>query len=426
MAKYMGVTIEGGGSSGLGFIEGGLEADAITELYTAAAGANGLVDVNNTTSLYYPTTDVYGEGVVQTERLYDSATAITSLLVNEMTSLFVGTRGTVDVSFDDGNSWSTATNNIGDTITSFTGTSDDGGVYKLKLKFTLGSTYLESGAYGWTTTSSLNLARRGLVGCGTTAAALSFGGESSGGLTDRTEIWSGSVWSTTTNYLAENGYLSGCGTTSAALGVGGAEGAAVNTTDIWLLSSWATTTVLTEAKRSTASSGTTTAALCIGGYTPPPVNTTEKWLLSSWVTTTDLSEIKESPGGCGTTAAALCVGGTTDGGTTTLNTTEIWLLSSWATTTDLLAFKYHAPACGTTAAALSIGGLTGSNYITTEIWNGSIWATTTDLTVARGQGAGFGTILDALVCGGVAPGVTNTCERWINTGIQRGFSAKIN
>ena len=94
----MGVTIEGGGSSGLGFIDGGLEVDAITELYTAAAGANGLVDVNNTTSVYDVTGDTYGQGVVQTERLYDSATAITSLLVNEITSLFVGTRGTVNVS----------------------------------------------------------------------------------------------------------------------------------------------------------------------------------------------------------------------------------------------------------------------------------------------------------------------------------------
>ena len=86
MTKYMGVTIGGGSGGGAGFPVSGLEPDLVTELYTSIDGANGLIDTNNSTSLYSPDEDSYGAGIVQTNRLYDSATAIASLKVNEITS----------------------------------------------------------------------------------------------------------------------------------------------------------------------------------------------------------------------------------------------------------------------------------------------------------------------------------------------------
>jgi hypothetical protein len=412
MTKYMGVTIQAGGINSSQF---GLGTGSVAETYSVAAGDNTLVDVNNTTSIYYG--DSYGQGVVQTKRLYDSSTAITSLLINEMSSLFVGTRGTVNVSFDDGNSWSTATNNIGDTITSFTGTSADGGIYKLKLKFTLGASYGETGSYAWVTTSSLNVHRVALRGCGTTSNALSFGGYT--GATVRVnsaEIWSGTAWATTAVLTEAKNIMAACGTTSAALCYGGyTADANVDTTEKWLGTSWVTTTVLTEAKRALAGCGTTAAALCYGGYAAGSVDTTEIWAGSTWVTTGNLTSANYNSTGCGTAAAALIMGGYTGADS---NITEIWNGSIWATTTSLTAILDNHSAVGTTSAAL-IYGSTG-----TEIWDGSIWVTAGDLTSNRSSTAGAGTSVDALCIGGTT--ATGLTERWINTGIQRGFSAKIN
>jgi len=420
MTKFLGVTIEAGG---LAFQESGLESGSITELYTAINGANGLVDTVNTTALYNPTGDTYGQGVVQTKRLYDSATAITSLLINDLSTLFVGTRGTVDISFDDGGTWSTATNTIGTSITSFTGTSDDAGTYKLKLKFTLGAEYLESGAYVWVTTGSVSQTKSGAAGCGTTSAALVFGGHSGGGYSNTTEKWDGSSWVTTGVLTQSKNALAGCGTTAAALAIAGQTGAVVNTTEIWNGSAWATTGVVTTVKGGLSGCGTTAAALCFGGNSGTRLDTTDIWAGSTWATTTALVVVREDFAGCGTTAAALAIAGQTGAYTAV---TEIWLASSWATTSSLTTVLSAHGGCGTTAAALCIAGASsgGTGLKKTEIWNGSVWATTTDLITARYVAeSNCGTTSDALCIG--ASGIS-TVERWLNSGIQKGFSVKIN
>ena len=185
----------------------------IIELYDTLAGNSGLVDVGNTISNYDTTEDTYGMGIIQTNQLYESTTAITSIKVNENTNSKVGTRGTVDVSFDNGSSWSTASNDMGDTITSFTGTASDGGTYKLKLKLTVGDSYID--CYAWVTTSSLNAIVYQNSGCGTTSDALSFAGQTGGGVKlTKTEIWSGSSWATTSALNTARRAQTGCGTTS--------------------------------------------------------------------------------------------------------------------------------------------------------------------------------------------------------------------
>lgn len=302
----------------------GIGADGyVSDLYSAAAGEAGLVDTANTTAIYDPTDDVYGEGVVQTNKLYHSATAITTLKVNDLRMGSVATGATVDISFDDGSSWSTATNQLNTDVTSFTGTSDDGGTYKLKLKFTLGATYLESGAYVWVTTGSLNASKTYLAGCGTTAAALSFGGE----YVDTTEIWNGSAWATTSETLSEvKIQLAACGTTAAALAFGGntGGGVALTTTEKWLVSSWATTTVLLNAKRILTGCGTTAGALSIAGHTGAGTDITEKWNGSVWATTTSTVYSRFQLAGCGTTSDALAFGGYIAANTAA---TERWLNS---------------------------------------------------------------------------------------------------
>jgi len=420
--KIFGQTIAAGGDPEL--FDYGINSDGwISELYNQVKGDAGLIDTVNTTAGYNATEDSYGEGVVQTNQLYNSATPITSLLINEISDDAITTRGTVAISFDNGSSWSTATNNIGGTVTSFTGTSDDAGTYKLKLKFTLGAGYNVDGTHVWVTTGSLNVAKNGAAGCGTTSDALCIGGQTTGGKTNATEIWSGSSWATTTVLTQVKEYLAGCGTTSAALAFGGDSGAKLDVTEIWLGSSWVTTTALTQVKYLHAGCGTTSAALCFGGSTGANINTTEIWAGSSWVTTTVLTEAKSSVAGCGTTSAALCIGGHTGA---VVNTTEIWSGIAWATTTSLTETKSGMAGCGTTSDALAFGGISDAYITTTEIWNGSIWSTTTNLTQGKYFVTGCGTTTTALCIGGYSQSANvATTEKWLGTA-QKGFSVKIN
>ena len=412
----------------IGFGRGGVLADGnlIVEKYTAEGGQVGLIDVGNSTSVYSTADDSYNQGIVQTNILYNSTTEITALLVEEFTKSTV-TQGTVDVSFDAGSSWSTG-KAIGSSITSFTGTSADGSDYKLVLKFNLGATYDSSTAYMWVTTGSLNAKREAPGSCGTTAAALVCAGWS-GAYMNSTEIWSGSAWATTGNKIKETYGPTSCGTTAAALCMGGITGApdyALDETEKWLVSSWATTGNLTENSGYLSSCGITAAALAFGGLTNNTaiVNTAQKWT-GSWATTTSLLVVKRNLSACGITAAALNFGGSSSW-STPLNTTEKWT-GSWATTTVMIIATNSMGACGTTAAALAFGGSTGGYVDTTEIWNGSIWATTTALTEVKSiSDAGVGTTSDALCIGGRHSTQVATTERWLNSGLQKGFAAKIN
>ena len=428
--KIFGITVAAGGNPEL--FDYGINSDGwISELYNQAKGDAGLIDTVNTTAGYNATEDSYGEGVVQTNQLYNSATPITSLLINEISDDAITTRGTVAISFDNGSSWSTTTNPIGGTVTSFTGTSDDAGTYKLKLKFTLGGAgYNVDGTHVWVTTGSLVAGRWYAAGCGTTAAALCFCGVNTWPtLLNTTEIWNGSIWTTTAACVGINMLFTGCGTTSAALNIGGTTDIGSthkSTTEKWLGTSWVTTTSLTEGKSTTSSCGTTAAALCMGGNTGAYVDTTEKWLGTSWVTTGALTTVKYASGGCGTTAAALCFGGNSDA---YMNITEIWSGSSWATTGALtVARNFYSVGCGTTTAALCMGGYSGANVNTTEIWNGSIWTTTTSLPkIVRGNG-NDGTASNALSFGGSSGesgAIISDNNIWYGTA-QKGFSVKIN
>jgi len=138
----------------------------------------------------------------------------------------------------------------------------------------------------WATTSNLNEAKYGLAGCGTTSAALCFGGYINANV-DTTEIWNGTSWATTSSLNEAKRFLAGCSTTSAALCFGGSTGARVATTEIWDGSLWATTSSLNEAKGYLAGCGTTSAALCFGGYTDANVDTTEIWIVEPYSTLSD-------------------------------------------------------------------------------------------------------------------------------------------
>jgi hypothetical protein len=412
--RLLGVQI--GGSLHIPLDQGISSDQYIHELYSAAAGAEGLIDSANTTAIYNSSEDVYGSGVVRTNRLYESSTPITSLQVDEILEYAQpAVKGTFNVSFDDGASWSTATNYLdGSSVTSFTGTTtDDDTKYRLRLKLNLGAGYSQAPEHTWAVTSSLNTGRAGSGGCGTTSAALAIGGKTSTTKIDTTEIWNGSIWSTTSSLTEAKDQVRGCGTTSAALGVrgrliGDSYGAV---SEIWSGSIWATTTnTVIDRGEGSSSCGTTSDALCFGGYNGVIQDSTEIWNGSTWVTTTSLPKARDAIGGCGTTSAALCVSGY-DASWTIISDTEIWNGDFWVTTTSIVATPGQAMgACGTTSNALRIGGYNSGVLDDTEIWNGSIWVTTNSLIIAQSHVGEAGDVSDAIVFGTI--GNLPTTELW--------------
>ena len=72
----------------------------------------------------------------------------------------------------------------------------------------------------WSAGNNLATARRGLAGCGTQAAGLSFGGFN-GSYSAVTEEYNGATWSAGGNLATARNCLAGCGTQAAGLSFGG-------------------------------------------------------------------------------------------------------------------------------------------------------------------------------------------------------------
>ncbi len=272
----------------------------------------------------------------------------------------------------------------------------------------------------WTITSSLNETKYQTGGCGTSSAALCFGGHANTEDLSSTEIWNGSSWTITSSLNETKSSIGSCGTISAALCFGGIidSGVFSDLTEIWNGTIWATTSSLSEEKYGLAGCGTISAALCFGGNALGRVDTTEIWNGTIWTTTNSLNEEKDDLAGCGTSSNALCFGGSTN--YSPINTTEIWNGSVWATTNSLNEAKFGLAGCGTISNALCFGGYALGRVDTTEIWNGFVWATTNSLNEVKYGLSGCGTISNALCFGGStgsAP-LVNTTEKWANTGIN--------
>jgi hypothetical protein len=409
----------------------GINADGfILELYGAAAGTAGLIDTANTTSYYDSDADSYGEGDIQTNQLWESSSAITTLKVNELREGAAETPGTFVLSFDNGSSWSTDVNQFNTDVTDFTGTASDGGTYKLKLKMSIGDSYVDG--YIWTTTSSLNAVKERGDGDGDISGAILVGGLSGG--SDDTELWNGSSWVTTSAILTTGVYDNAvCGTSVSALSMCGWSSVYSNKTEKWNGSIWSTTSTVNQAVDGPAACGTGIAGLKSGGrasgagVTVNATAITEIWDDSSWTTTGAMNETKTGHGMCGTTSASLICGGYSNT-SIYISSTEIWNGTSWATTSPINKAPRFTRNTGTTSSALNFGGYTSGTVRqdVTEIWSGSSWATTTSLITAVYGHQVAGTATDSLSFGGNTGATVATTERWLGVGIQTGFALKIN
>ena len=245
------------------------------------------------------------------------------------------------------------------------------------------------------------------------------------------------AWASGGNYPTGMNQLGGSGTQTAGLGFGGnTTGGNPNGSNItaeYNGSSWTSGGNLATAKDTASRSGvgTQTATMCInfrndGTATPsfpiPPANhnyraltEVEEYNGSSWTAGTATPDGEVEAGTCGTISAALRFGGNPGNppGSQGSNGTLYWNDSSWTSLNNMSTGRYGlAPAFqGTYNAALGFGGNAdpaGSPRVSvTEEFDGTNWTAGGNLNATVFRGSGSGTQTAALSFGG-SPNITAT------------------
>ena len=243
------------------------------------------------------------------------------------------------------------------------------------------------------------------------------------------------TWASGANYPTGTNQLGGSGTQTAGLGFGGnttgGNPNGSNVTAEYNGSSWTSGGNLATARNTGSRSGlgTQTATMCInfrndGTATPsfpiPPSNNNyraqtevEEYNGSSWTAGTATPDGEVEAGTCGTISAALRFGGNPGNppGGPASNGTLYWNDSSWTSLNNMSSGRYGlAPAFqGTYNAALAFGGQTPApaNVTSTEEFDGTNWTAGGSLNTAVFRGSGSGTQTAALSFGG-SPNVTAT------------------
>jgi len=229
---------------------------------------------------------------------------------------------------------------------------------------------------------ALNTARQSMGGstAGSQTAALVFGGTttepSTAGMTDVCEEYDGSTWTTTPNAMTTARYnLGGCGTSTAALGFGGYRpGDQRSDSEEWNGSTWTEGTNMIQGRIGMGTCGTQTAGLACsglvdtGGPAPTgPKDTTEHYDGSSWTAGGTNLHATQALGAAGTQTSAISFGGTPN-----ITTTTGYDGTTWTTRPALAAGRDYVGMAGTATAGLCIGGdQPGSALDTVEEYNGT-------------------------------------------------------
>ena len=131
----------------------------------------------------------------------------------------------------------------------------------------------------WTEIADVNTGRRSAFGSGTTTAAVTAGGLSSG-FEAKTETWNGSSWTETGDLNTARVYLASLGTSStAAIAAGGAvPGSTSALVEQWNGSAWTEIADVNTSAEARSGSGSYTEGIVFGGDTPPGKKAnTEHW-----------------------------------------------------------------------------------------------------------------------------------------------------
>ena len=267
----------------------------------------------------------------------------------------------------------------------------------------------------WASGGNLPTITTQLGGAGIQTAALAFGGNSPAGtFVAAAYKYNGTSWTSTGSLnTARRGGIGGAGIQTSALAFGGYSTANSSASESFNGSTWTTTPSLNTARNGVMGCGASnTSALAFGGdITYGQQTATENWNGSAWTNNpTGLNTARSNGGGCGIQTAALAVGGIqfgpTGSGTTVISSTESYNGTSWTSVTSMNTARYGLGLGGTQTLAVAFGGnanppLTGA----TELYNGTSWTTNPNsMATARTDGWGGGTQAASLYFGGATPG----------------------
>lgn len=282
--------------------------------------------------------------------------------------------------------------------------------YKLKVR----GLSISSGT--WASGTSLNTARRGLMGTGTQTAALGAGGwNSPTSFRTITESWNGSTWTEVNdlNTARSNNHHHIGTQTAATLASGGTTPwvSLTSAVENWDGTNWTTGTSVNTARRDSIGGGTQTAALFSGGSTGSVTGATEIWNGSSWTEVNDMNTGRVYAAGVGTSSTAVLNAGGADD-TVLLNSVEEWNGTSWTEIADINTSQENRGSSGITTDGILYGGSTG--ITNTEHWNGTSWTEINDMATAKGQmGASSPSSASAIAFGGNTPaGDTADVQEW--------------
>ena len=167
----------------------------------------------------------------------------------------------------------------------------------------------------WTTTPNvMNTARFNIGGCGTSTAALGFGGYVIGDQRSDSEEWNGTSWTEGDNMIQGRIGMGCCGIQTAALASNGAVDTGgpaptgpKDTTEEYNGASWTAGGTNLVACQALGAAGTQTFAICFGGS--PNITTTSGYDGTTWTTRPAMATGRDYVGMAGTATAALCIGG---------------------------------------------------------------------------------------------------------------------
>lgn len=178
-------------------------------------------------------------------------------------------------------------------------------------------------------------ARWGLAGCGIQNAALAFGGYNPDisatpitfpavTISKITEMYDGLIWSLKGNLIYGSDTLAGCGTSNAALAFGGTvnRGIGSDKTQKFNGSVWANSGTLNTARLGLGGCGTQSSALSFGGINKTSLyNITELFNGTSWTISDNMNISRNLLCGAGISSSGISTGGTS-GSNISLATTE--------------------------------------------------------------------------------------------------------
>jgi hypothetical protein len=263
----------------------------------------------------------------------------------------------------------------------------------------------------WASSTSLNTARYGHIGVGTTTAAIAATGSTDPGpYVTNTELWDGSSWTEVNENNTARYSFEGAGTYTAAIMAGGYDGSNKDLTESWNGTNWTEVSEINTARNSTGSFGTSTDAFVIAGYTTVSVTNVESWNGSAWTETTDVNTARYGIMCAGTTPDGIAVGGNSPA----FANTEKWNGSAWTETGDLNTARGSGSASknGNSSDVLVASG--DPFTVNTELFNGTSWTEVNNLATPRYVGANGGTSAGMLIFGGYLSdnSITAVSEEW--------------